>query len=269
MRTSLSQPTRRRWQRAVLSVVGLGLVAGRSDEPASEQVMCKAGTICTFAGTGANGYNGNKLDRRDAWLSLPVDLAFDAKGRAHIIDFNNYLVRRVNADDKLEDVIGTGFPGDGDPDQLDKTAKGAAPLTVALNHPSDLLFAATDSEMAAAGEAILVAWHNHRVRVWNPGGNVFAHFGALPGFGGDGSVISPATMLNQPSRLVQDKQGNSYLIDSRNWLIRKIDKAGYITTIAGQGPKTAGEPWNGYDPKADSEAVAADVLVELPAVGTR
>jgi sugar lactone lactonase YvrE len=257
MRDHSFKPAASRWLRALLATVGLGAAGGCSDDPGPELVMCKAGTICTFAGTGANGYNGNKVDRRDAWLSLPVDLAFDAKGRAHIVDFNNYLVRRVNDDDKLEDVIGTGFPGDGDPDQLDKTAKGAPPLTVALNHPSDLVFATTDSQVAATGEAIMTAWHNHRIRVWNPGGNVRAHFGANPGFGGDGAVISPATMLNQPSRLVQDKQGNSYLIDSRNWLIRKVDKAGYISTIAGQGPKVSGEPWQGFDPKSDSEPVPA------------
>ena len=76
---------------------------------------CASGTMCTFAGSTRSGYNGDKLDRRASWLSLPVDLAFDCDGHAVIVDFNNYLIRRVNADDTLENVIGDGFPGDGDP----------------------------------------------------------------------------------------------------------------------------------------------------------
>ncbi len=214
---------------------------------------CASGTMCTFAGSNRSGYNGNKLDRRSSWLSLPVDLAFDCDGHAVIVDFNNYLIRRVNADDTLENIIGTGFPGDGDPLQQDKSAAGAAGLTVALNHPADLFFAQGTTALASKCQGVLTAWHNHRLRVWDPAtGTVFAHCGANPGFGGDGKVVAPTTQFNQPSHSAQDKDGNVYVLDSRNWAIRKIAIDGTITTIAGQKPKTGAQTWSGFDTASDT-----------------
>ncbi len=218
---------------------------------------CASGTMCTFAGSTRSGYNGDKLDRRASWLSLPVDLAFDCDGHALIVDFNNYLIRRVNADDTLENVIGDGFPGDGDPAQSDKTAAGAPGLTVELNHPSDLFFAATSTTIANKCDGVLTAWHNHRLRVWDPSsGAVIAHCGANPGFAGDGKVVSPTTQFNQPSHTVQDQAGNAYVLDSRNWAIRRIAPDGTITTIAGQKPKLGAQTWSGFDPASDTAPVA-------------
>ena len=225
---------------------------------------CASGTMCTFAGAERSGWNGDKLDRRSSWLNMPADLAFDCDGRAVIVDFNNYLIRRVNADDTLENIIGNGFPGDGDPGQTDKTAAGAPGATVELNHPSDLFFATATSAVANKCEGVLTAWHNHRLRVWDPAtGNVYAHCGANPGFAGDGKPVAPTTQFNQPSHSVQDKLGNTYVLDSRNWAIRKIAVDGTVTTIAGQKPKTGAQTWSGFDGASDTAPVP--VLGTTPA----
>ena len=225
---------------------------------------CASGTMCTFAGAERSGWNGDKLDRRSSWLNMPADLAFDCDGRAVIVDFNNYMIRRVNADDTLETVIGNGFPGDGDPGQTDKTAAGAPGATVELNHPSDLFFATATSAVANKCEGVLTAWHNHRLRVWDPAtGNVYAHCGANPGFAGDGKPVAPTTQFNQPSHSVQDKLGNTYVLDSRNWAIRKIAVDGTVTTIAGQKPKTGAQTWSGFDGASDTAPVP--VLGTTPA----
>lgn len=217
---------------------------------------CEPGTMCTFAGSSKSGFNGEKLDRRSSWLSFPTDLAFDCEGRAVIIDFNNYLIRRVNVDNTLESVVGNGFPGDGDFAQKDRTESGAPGTSVLLNHPSDLFFAQVDSKLAPKCNGVMTAWHNHRIRRLDPAtGTVYAHCGANPGYGGDGKIISPATNFNQPSKSVQDKDGNTYVIDSRNWAIRKIAADGTITTIAGQKPKTGAQTWSGFDPASDSAPV--------------
>ncbi len=220
------------------------------------ETVCKSGTMCTYAGVGRSGFNGDGLDRRDSLLSLPVDIAFGCDGRMAIIDFNNYRVRIVQADETLKTVVGDGFPGDGDPAQADKTAAGAEATQVRLNHPSDLFFPAMDTALANQCDGVLTAWHNHRVRVWDPVAHrVYAHCGSNPGYGGDGKVVTPATQFNQPSKAVQDGDGNTYLIDSRNWVIRKIAKDGTISTIAGQKPKTPAQQWSGFDLASDTAPV--------------
>ena len=241
------------------SLVGCETVTKRVD--VAVEAVCAPGTMCTYAGTDRSGFNADKLDRRESWLSFPVDLAFDCEGRAVIVDYNNYLVRRVNADNTLESIIGDRFPGDGDAAQKDKSASGAPGTEVRLNHPADLFFSSVDTALAPKCSGVLTAWHNHRLRVWDPKtGIVYAHCGANPGFGGDGKVVSPGTQFNQPSRSVQDKDGNTYVIDSRNWAIRKIAVDGTISTIAGQKPKTPAQTWSGFDAASDATAV--------PIVGT-
>ena len=247
-------PSYHAFTRAALAAFSLtGVACTTVTKTVEVDTPCASGTLCTFAGGDRSGYNGDKLDRRSSWLSLPVDLAFDCQGRAVIVDFNNYLIRRVNADDTLENVIGNGFPGDGDPLQADRTDKGAAGLSVELNHPADLFFAQTTTALANKCEGVLTAWHNHRLRVWDTeSGTVYAHCGANPGFSGDGKPVTPTTQFNQPSHAVQDKDGNTYVIDSRNWAIRKIAVDGTITTVAGQKPKTGAQTWPGFDAASDA-----------------
>ncbi len=201
-----------------------------------------SGTICTVAGNGTKGYDGGGNHRLDSWIYFPVDLAFDAKNTLYLLDWNNHRVRRVAADETLESVIGMDGTGDGDLKQLDLTSAGAPGDTVALNHPSDLLFAAIDSPVARQGDMLLDSWHNHRIRTWTPAtGLVHVTCGITKeglnnsGFSGDGKPLGTATLLNQPSKLVQDKAGNTYIIDSRNWRVRKIAADGMVSTVAGSG----------------------------------
>jgi uncharacterized protein (TIGR03437 family) len=61
--------------------------------------------------------------------------------------------------------------------------------------------------------------------------------GAGAGFGGDGGAATSA-MLNQPTAVVVDGAGNLFIADYFNHRIRKVNSAGVISTIAGDG--TAG-----------------------------
>src|SRR3954462_2986871 len=74
---------------------------------------CKSGGICSWAGTGERAFNGDGLDRRVSALYWPMDLEFAPDGRGYVLDWNNHRVRRVNADDKFETVVGTDNVGDG------------------------------------------------------------------------------------------------------------------------------------------------------------
>jgi sugar lactone lactonase YvrE len=56
----------------------------------------------------------------------------------------------------------------------------------------------------------------------------------LSGFAGDGGPATEAS-FNDPQGIVFDKEGNAYIADNMNYRVRKIDKAGIVTTYAGNG----------------------------------
>src|SRR5919198_1168836 len=124
---------------------------------------CDAGadTICTWAGTGKAAYSG-ELEPRDATaLYWPVKVRFGPDGRAYILDWNNHRVRRAEPNGAVATVIGTSTIGDG-PDFGDELSPPGVPGTlVNLNHPTDLAF-------LPDGTALLAAWHNHKLRRWDP-----------------------------------------------------------------------------------------------------
>ncbi len=228
-----------KWFRGLAIGVWAASAAGCQTTQATSADTCASatsGSICTVVGDGTKGYDGGGLHRLDSWLYFPVDLAFDSKNTLYLLDWNNHRVRRVDPDDSLETVMGTEDPGDGDPGKKDLTPAGAPGLTVSLNHPSDLFFATQDTPVAKAGDLVLDAWHNHRLRTWTPAsGLVHVTCGQNPGFYGDGKPVGLTTMFNQPSKVIQDKDGNTYMIDMRNWRIRKIAKDGMVSSVAGNG----------------------------------
>jgi hypothetical protein len=72
----------------------------------------------------------------------------------------------------------------------------------------------------------------------------FAGNNTNAGYGGDGGpATAAACWLHTPKSITHDAAGNFYFIDADNYVIRKINTSGIITTIAGTGyPDTATTP---------------------------
>ncbi len=188
------------------------------------------GSICTWAGTGDAAFNGDGKERLQSALYWPVDLSFSPDGTPYVMDWNNHRVRKVE-NGKLTTVIGNDNIGDGPSDNADKTAAGALGTDVALNHPTQLVF-------LPGGGALLAAWHNHKLRHFDPvSGRVTITCGAGPGFAGDGEDAQRA-LLNQPKALAVSAAGDVYLVDQRNQRVRRIlATSGRIETVVGTGAK--------------------------------
>ena len=187
------------------------------------------GVICTWAGTGEAGFNGDGLPRLASDLYWPVDITFVPSGEtAYLLDWNNHRVRRVTLEGTLVTAIGTDFVGDGPYDESDQVPPGAPGTEVHLNHPTHLL-------PLADGTLLLTAWHNHKLRLYDPQtGLVQVLCGAGPGFAGDGGPARDA-LLSQPPQTVLGPDGGLYILDQRNQRVRKIDRDGIITTVVGTG----------------------------------
>jgi sugar lactone lactonase YvrE len=117
----------------------------------------------------------------------------------------------------------------------DRRDPGVPGERVALNHPVQV-------EFAPDGRMYLAAWHNHKVRRWDPEttfvrvvvANHDQTTGNNGGFTGDGGPAEEAH-VNFPSSLAFDADGVMYLLDQKNVRIRRVDLDGMITTAAGSG----------------------------------
>ena len=184
------------------------------------------GVICTWAGTGKHGFNGDDKPIAESNLYWPIDLTIDEELGTYVLDWNNHRVRRVTEDGTFETVIGTDFVGDGPEDQSDLMPPGAEGTDVILNHPTQFV-------PMQDGTLTLVAWHNHKLRSSDPETDrVTVTCGGPAGFSGDGGPLRNAK-LNQPSQLIVREDGTQYILDQRNQVIRKIDPDGIIDTLAG------------------------------------
>lgn len=214
----------------LLGAVGALLIAnGCVPECEPEQ-----GEICTWAGTGEPGFNDDGRSLQESRLYWPVDVAFTSVG-TFLLDWNNHRVRRVNDNRTLETVIGTDFVGDGPDDLSDLSEEGAPGTEVHLNHP-------TQVHGLPDGKLLLVAWHNHKLRTWDPDtGKVHVMCGRDAGFEGDGGGLEEVR-LNQPASAIVEDDGAIVVLDQRNQRIRRIDPQGTTETLAGTGePGFAGD----------------------------
>jgi hypothetical protein len=101
-----------------------------------------------------------------------------------------------------------------------------------------------------AGEVYIAETANHRIRKIGADGVVITVAGnGRPGFSGDGGPAISAS-LNYPKGVAVDAAGNVLIADTHNHRIRKVDTAGVITTVAGNG--AAGPTY--YFPPAEPDA---------------
>jgi sugar lactone lactonase YvrE len=97
-----------------------------------------------------------------------------------------------------------------------------------------------------AGNAAFCDQQNHAVRRVRTDGILETIAGGTGmGFSGDGGPAT-AALLNMPANPRYDGAGNLYFADTGNFRIRKVDPAGRITTVAGNGiPWTTGMATSG------------------------
>jgi uncharacterized protein (TIGR03437 family) len=182
-----------------------------------------SGIVTTFAGNGAITYAGDNGPATKASFFTPLGVAADSNGNVYIADSGNNRVRKVDAGGTITTVAGTGAPGfsgDGGPAA---SASISSPSAVAVDTSGNLY-------IADAG--------NNRVRKVDTNGiiHTFAGGAVLVGFSGDGGPAAGAGLF-LPGGLAVDKSGNVYISDIGNNRIRKVDTAGVIHTVAGNGTK--------------------------------
>ena len=200
------------------------------------------GIISTVAGTGQRTevevhiggllgeYGGDGGPAVEAHLNYPTAVAVDGSGNLYIADAWNHLVRRVDAAGTISTVAGSGtgtgreryynqrgYSGDGGP-AVEARLNG--PWGVAVDRSGNLY-------IADAG--------NQRVRRVDGAGVITTVAGnGTSNYSGDGGPAVEAS-LRGPVKVAVDGLGNLYIADAGNDRIRRVDRRGVITTVAGVG----------------------------------
>lgn len=187
------------WHQAALCAVTILISIG----------IAQAGTIRTIIGMDANAQNP----------SGPLFIAFDSTGTLYFTD-GIHLIRKLTGNGQVVTVAGTGAQG--------YSGDGGPALTATMTTPTGLAF---DS----AGNLYFSDSYNNVIRRVDKKGDISTYAGTgVAGHTGDGGAATAAT-LSSPYGLCFDVNGNLYIADTGNNVIRKIDPSGRISTVAGNG----------------------------------
>jgi len=183
-------------------------------------ITVKAQIITTIAGNGIGAYSGDGGQATSAKLNNPTGVSFDVLGNKYIADYINNRIRKVNTAGVITTVVGNGTAGYSG-DNIQATA-------AELTKPYGTVF-------DAAGNMYISDMYNHRIRKVNTSGIITTIAGnGIIGSIGDGGQATAAEIYC-PEGMAFDAFGNLYIADQFNHRVRKINTAGIITTIAGNG----------------------------------
>ena len=189
--------------------------------------VSSAGVITTISGVGGStGLSGDGTATTLAMVA-PFGVAADSSGNVYISEFGTNRIRKIDSKGNITTAIGDGiqgFAGDGGPANK---VEMSLPTGVAVDSSGNVIFA--DSL-------------NNRIRKL-AGGNVSTIAGnGLVSRSGDGGAAS-AAQINAPLGVAVDAAGNTYIADTANNMVRRVDSKGAISTYAGTG--TAGSSGDG------------------------
>jgi hypothetical protein len=199
-------------------------------------------TICTIAGAGLDqGYSGDNGPATKAVMYIPMDSAVAPDGNVWFIDFNNYVIRAIDPQGIITTVIGNGELGDSpSSDQLLEVEA----LNAYNNHTPNMFF---------SGDYLyLAAWHESRIKRVRLGDMMMENFagaGVRTFYKGDGGPAMLAA-LDLPAGIATDPAGNIVIMDQGNQVVRMVDSAGLMHTIAGKCVVELDVPCAGAQPVA-------------------
>jgi len=189
----------------------------------------EGGRISWVAGsqTGANGNNAtlNNVPAVDARFNAPQGIACDKSGTLYIADYNNHQIRTIKGG-RVSVLAGAatlaGFV-DGDA------------ATARFNHPASIT-------VDKSGVIWVADYTNHALRKVTGDGTVLTVAGVLAVYGGPtaGNAVNAqannhTAALSGPLAVTTDLQGNVFIADNGNHIVKKYTADGWLYRHSGGG----------------------------------
>lgn len=197
-------------------------------------------------------------DVESAVFHTPKGMTVDQQGNVYVADAGNHAIRKISTAGLVTTIAGDGILGDRDGQGSE--ARFYSPSDVAVTRNGTIYVADT---------------LNHQIRRIDPYGTVTTlnassnrmvevSPGDLIEAGGYQDGPLEQAKFNEPSGIALDAQGNLYVSDAGNHLIRYIDLTNKtVTTVAGHQDFTYGEEAL-YAAGGYQDGVAADALFNFP-----
>ena len=167
------------------------------------------------------GFDGDGNSAAFAKFDGPRGIAVDAQGNIYIADASNNRIRKIDLFQNVTTIAGTGKAGYG--------GDGGLATKAELNFPTFIL-------LDDSGNLYISDTYNYRVRKINTSGVITT----IAGNGkqgiraiGDSGLATVAEFDLPPYGLAFDNDSNLYICTAIR--VRKVNKAGIISTVAGVG----------------------------------
>jgi len=213
-----------------------------------ESILCHGDydqdyTIDTVAGAGNGAFSGMNGPATSAFISGPEGVVIDKKGNLYIALAGDKRVVKVDLDTNIINAVGSSFVA-------------LSSITADANNDLFVTIGSFASNRVA------------KLDVTTSNASVIAGTGPQGSTGDNGPAIN--AMLSDPKGLAFDTDGNLYVADKNNHVIRKIDSAGVITTVAGVLGTSGSTPPNLIRPRqiavVDGQMYIADESYRLKKV---
>ncbi len=168
----------------------------------------------TQVGTGTAGYNGDGEGNTSAELNGPTGIDMDAANNIYVADSGNHIIRKTLLTGTTPNPI---FTVAGTPGTAGYLGDGGVATSAELNSPRGV-------KVDPAGDIYISDYGSHVIRAVNAASGIISTIAGTgtAGYSGDSDPATSA-QLNAPSGIVLDRNGNLYVADSQNFVVRKVD----------------------------------------------
>ncbi len=175
--------------------------------------------ITTIAGSSGTSL-GDGGPATNASLIGPYDVALDGKGNYYITDGYHDRIRKVDSAGTITTVAGSGMTGYNGDNIPATTAMLDRPVGLVVDRHGNIYF--SDA-------------YNNRVRKVDTAGIITTVAGNGNTLYNGDNIAADTAAISDPHFLALDESGNLYITEYGGHRIRKVNAAGIITTIAGNG----------------------------------
>ena len=170
------------------------------------------GVIGTYAGNALISYSGDGASAIDAELDSPAGIATSSSGTYITDEFNNVVRFVSDSTGNIATMAGNGSSG--------YSGDGGLATSAELSDPTGVALSGSNVFIADSG--------NSGIRKINSSGDISTFAGTgTGGYGGDGGLATSAE-LNGPTAVAYDVNGNLWITDSGNNLVRFVSSGGSL-----------------------------------------